>query len=274
MDRAADLPSSLDRYRRQLERAIGRDVAVRRRRRRFRLGALAAATAAVVVALNVLPSGDGGNGRLGTVAPATALERVATALQPRAKTILHIHMVGRQFEDGRDDIRWEYEGWIAPGALRSVQRSPEGSVTETELANGFDRLWDADSGRVLEVRSQQPDSSYAQEDEFRDEALAMLHSGQAEVAGHERVGERDALKIVAQGGARTFLVDARDYTPIELRTRGTGGGTVLRFVAYERQPLTEATRAKLSIAAQHPGAATVRDARAYQAATEKAFPRG
>ena len=97
------------------------------------------------------------------------------------------------------------------------------------------------TGRVLEVRSQEPDSSFGGE-KFRDAALASLRSGQAEVAGHERVGGRDALKIVAQGGAETFLVDARDYTPIELRTRGTGGGTVLRFVAYERLPLTDATR--------------------------------
>jgi hypothetical protein len=274
MDPVVDLPRSLDRYRRQLERAIGRDLALRRRRRRLRLGALAAATAAVVVALNVLPSGDGGSGRLGTVAPATAVERAATALQPLAKTILHIHMVGRQFEDGRTDIRWEYESWVAPGALRTIQRSPEAWVTETEHANGFDRLWDAEHERVLEVRSQQPDSSYGQEEKFRDEALASLRSGNAEVAGHERVGGRDALKIVVQGGAQTYLVDARDYTPIELRTRGTGGGTVLRFVAYERLPLSDATRDMLSIAAQHPGAPTVRDARAYQATIEEAFPRG
>jgi hypothetical protein len=274
MDRMSTPPGSLDRYRRQLERAIGRDLERRRRRRRLRLGTLAAATAAVVVVLNLLPSGDGPSGRLGTVAPATAVERAAAALQPRAKTILHVHMVGRQFEDGRDDIRWEDERWTAPGAVRNVQRSPEGWVTETEHAKGFDRVWDARGKRVLEVRSQQPDSSYGQEEKFRDEALATLRSGQAEVAGHERVSGRDALKIVVQGGAQTYLVDARDYTPIELRTRGTGGGTVLRFVAYERLPLTDATRETLSIAAQHPGAPTVRDARAYHATIEKAFPRG
>jgi hypothetical protein len=274
MSPVADLPHSLDRYRGQLERAIGRDRARRRRRLRLRLGALATATATVVVVLNLLPSGDGGNGRLGAVTSATAVERAAAALQPRAETILHIHMLGRQFEDGREDIRWEDERWIAPGVLRAVERSPEGLVTESEHANGFERLWDADSRRVVEVRSQEPDSSYGHSEKFRDAALASLRSGNAEVAGHERVGGRDALKIVVQGGAETFLVDARDYTPIELRTRGTGGGTVLRFVAYERLPVTDATRAKLSIAAQHPGAPTVRDAEAYEAVMEKAFPHG
>jgi ferric-dicitrate binding protein FerR (iron transport regulator) len=79
MDPVVDLPRSLDRYRRQLERAIGRDLARRQRRRRLRLGTLVAAIAAVVVALNLLPSGDGG-GRLGTVAPATAVERGAVEL--------------------------------------------------------------------------------------------------------------------------------------------------------------------------------------------------
>jgi hypothetical protein len=273
MDRMSTPPGSLDRYRRQLERAIGRDLERRRRRRRLRLGTLAAATAAVVVVLNLLPSGDGPSGRLGTVAPATAVERAAAALQPRAQTILHVHMVGRQFEDGRDDIRWENESWTAPGAVRHVERSPEGRVAETEHAKGFDRLWDPGAKRVLEVRSQEPDSSYGRE-KFRDDALSLLRSGRATVAGHERVAGRDALKIVAQGGGLTFLVDARDYTPIELRTRGTGGGTVLRFVAYERLPLTDASRDMLSIAAQHAGAPVVRDARAYQAAMEAMYPHG
>ena len=57
-------------------------------------------------------------------------------------------------------------------------------------------------------------------------------------------------------------MDGRTYTPIEMRTRGTGGGTVLRFVTYESLPLDEDL---LSIAAQHPGAPVVRDAAAFEA---------
>jgi hypothetical protein len=70
------------------------------------------------------------------------------------------------------------------------------------------------------------------------------------------------------------VVDGRTYAPIELRTRGTGGGTVLRFVAYEALPLDEQTETLLSIAAQHPGAPVVRDAAAYDAAQRRLFAKG
>jgi hypothetical protein len=49
---------------------------------------------------------------------------------------------------------------------------------------------------------------------------------------------------------------------------------VLRFVAYERLPLTDTSRDVLSIAAQHAGAPVVRDARAYQATMESMYPHG
>ncbi|HET8759385.1 MAG TPA: hypothetical protein VFM58_25425 [Solirubrobacteraceae bacterium] len=71
-----------------------------------------------------------------------------------------------------------------------------------------------------------------------------------------------------------YIVDARSYDPIELRTQGTGGGTVLRFVTYERLPVTAANRALLSIAAQHGGAPVIRDAAAYQDAIARLFPNG
>ena len=70
------------------------------------------------------------------------------------------------------------------------------------------------------------------------------------------------------------MVDGKSYTPIELRTRGTGGGTVLRFVAYESLPATAENEKLLSIAAQHPGAPVVRDAAAYDAALQRLFPNG
>ena len=79
---------------------------------------------------------------------------------------------------------------------------------------------------------------------------------------------------IADRPGQTFLVDARDYTPIELRTRGTGGGTVLRFPVYERLPINADTRRLLSISAAHGGAPVVRDPAAYEAAMRRAFPHG
>ena len=260
-----DLPAGLHRYGRQLERAIAADLG--RRRRRLRLGAVAAALAVIAVVVNLLPNGeDGPRG----VAPASAVERAAAALQRKDDTILHVHMVARQYEDGRPDIHWQNEAWIGPDASRTIERSPEGTVAELEHVRGFDRLWDGD--RVLETRAAEPESAFSPDDKFRDQALQLLRDGQARVSGHVRRGGRDALKIVS--GTATFIVDAADYTPIEFRTRGTGGGTVLRFVAYERLPINADTGKLLSISAQHGGAPVVRDPAAYQAALAKLFPHG
>jgi hypothetical protein len=261
-----DLPPALHRYRRQLERAVSADLG--RRRRRTRLGAVAAVLALIALIVNLLPGGAEDN-RLPAVEPASAVQRAAAALAGGDDAILHVHMLGRQYEDGRPDIRWENEFWVGPGGRRSIERSPHGRVVETARAGRYDQLWDGE--RVLEART--PGATPAPSDDFRAQLLGDLRSGRARVAGHVRRGDRDALRIVMGRGA-TYVVDARTYDPLELRTRGTGGGTVLRFVTYERLPVTDATRALLSIAAQHGDAPVVRDAAAYQAAVAKAFPIG
>jgi hypothetical protein len=256
------LPPNLDRYRFQLERAVAADL---RRRRRRRAGAVVAAVAAVLVGVNLLPSGDQ---RPGGVAPASAVERAAQALEPRSGTILHFRMVGRQFEDGRPDVRWEYETWmhVGTGAIRTVQKPPVGPVAETAVGDGVESLWDAERERVVERSSGQPEAVLP-EDSFRGEALAVLRSGRAQVT----VG-RETLRITE--GSRSYLVDGDDYTPIELRTRGTSGGTVLRFEVYESLPLNAETGKLLSIAAQHAGAPVVRDDAAFLALQRKLFAHG
>jgi hypothetical protein len=258
-------PPSLDRYRFQLERAVAADLA---RRRRRRLGAVAAAVAAVLIVVGLLPSG--GN-RPGGVAPASAVERAAAALRPDAGTILHLHIKGRQFEDGRPDVRWAHESWTLVGTEenRTVQTQPVGPVAETAYVDGVESLWDETTGRVVEKRAPRPEASTpAANGEFRVEVLAMLRSRRATVTPVARKG-RSVLRIAA--GRTAYLVDGRTYTPIELRTRGTSGGTVLRFVAYESLPMDADL---LSIAAQHPGAPVVRDAAAYDATLPRLFPNG
>jgi hypothetical protein len=266
-----ELPSSLDRYRHQLERAVAADLRRRLRRMRLRAGAVVAVLALLVVVLNVLPGGDGRRGLPPAVEPASAVERAAAALRTEGGTILHIHLVGRQFEDGRPDIRWENEAWLGPDGYRAVETSPEGRVAESEQTGRLQRLWDADAGRVVETRA---DSAFEATDKFREEAIAYLRSGNAKVSGQIRVGGRDAIRIESEVKGQTFIVDARTYTPIEFRTRGTGGGTVLRFPTYERIPLTEDSEQLLSISAQHGGAPVVRDDAAYQAAQARLFPNG
>jgi hypothetical protein len=261
-----DLPVSLRRYGRQLERAVAADLA--RRRRRSRAGLVGAALVVVALVVALWP---GGGDRV--VAPASAVERAAAALQSRAGTILHVHMLGRQFEDGRPDVRWEREAWLGTRAARTVERPPVGPVAELEHVPGWDRAWDARGGRVLEAPAAEGDSPSRYDDNFRAMALELLRTGAARVAGHESVGGRDALRIVGRDGA-TYVVDARTYAPIEFRTRGTGGGTVLRFVAYERLPLTDDSRRLLSISAAHGDAPVVRDRGALKALQARLFAHG
>ena len=149
---------------------------------------------------------------------------------------------------------------VGSDAIRTVQKSPVGPVAETAVGDGVESLWDAERERVVERSSGQPEAALT-EDAFRGEALALLRSGRAQVTEG-----RETLRIAE--GNRAYIVDGDDYTPIALRTRGTSGGTVLRFKVYESLPLNAETEKLLSIAAQHPGAPVVRDAAAYDAAAE------
>jgi hypothetical protein len=108
---------------------------------------------------------------------------------------------------------------------------------------------------------------------FRGEILALLRSGDARVVGHETTDGRDTIAIASADGNTTYYVDPGSYRPVELRTRGTDGGTALRFRTYETLPL-DANRGLLSLAAQHPDARVDRDPAAYQAAEQRLFPKG
>jgi hypothetical protein len=124
------------------------------------------------------------------VAPASAVERAAQALQPREGAILHMRMVGRQFEDGRPDVRWEHESWtlVGTGDNRTVQTPPVGPMTETAYADGVESLWDETGRRVVEKRAGRSESTPAANGEFRDRALAMLRSPRAKVTRQTRDG--------------------------------------------------------------------------------------
>ena len=108
---------------------------------------------------------------------------------------------------------------------------------------------------------------------FRGQILALLRSGDARVVGHETIDGQETIAIASADEHTTYYVDPGSYRPVELRTRGTDGGTALRFRTYETLAL-DANRGLLSLAAQHPDARVDRDPAAYQAAEERLFPKG
>ncbi len=161
------------------------------------------------------------------------------------------------------------------GATTTVKR-----VLDNQKAKALVVAWQASrdaeasaSPAPATTPTQSPD---VQADPFRAEILAMLKSGQVREDGHLTVDGREAIKLVGteEGGRQELLVDAATYDPIEWRTAGDGGGTVLRFVVYETLPDSSAARALLDLKAQHPGARVDTDPADYQKASARLFPNG
>jgi hypothetical protein len=109
--------------------------------------------------------------------------------------------------------------------------------------------------------------------DFRGQILALLRSGEARVVGHRTIDGQDTIEIASADGHTSYFVDPGTYRPVELRTRGTDGGTALRFRTYETLELG-ANRSLLSLTAQHPGARVDRDPADYQSAEARLFPKG
>ncbi len=109
--------------------------------------------------------------------------------------------------------------------------------------------------------------------EFRSQILALLNSQGASVAGRRTIDGRDVIEIDSADRHTTYFVDPASYAPVELRTRGTGGGTALRFRSYDKLQL-EGNENLLSLEAQHPTAKVDRDPADYRAAEARLFPHG
>jgi hypothetical protein len=119
-----------------------------------------------------------------------------------------------------------------------------------------------------------PSSADPSSEGFRDEILAMLRSGGAHVVGPATVAGRDTLEIRSRDGHTTYYVEPGTYAPVEIDTRGTGGGTRLRIDTYEVLPGNAANAALVSLPAQHPSATVDHSPADYAAAQERLYPNG
>jgi hypothetical protein len=108
---------------------------------------------------------------------------------------------------------------------------------------------------------------------FRKQILALLRSGGVRVVGHATVDGRDTIEIQSSDGHNTYYVMPDTYTPVELSTKGTTGGVVVRFDTYEELP-AGSNGDLLSLTARHPTATVDRNAGDYNAAAERLFPHG
>jgi hypothetical protein len=109
--------------------------------------------------------------------------------------------------------------------------------------------------------------------DFRSQILTLLRSGEAHVVGHRTIDGQDTIEIASADGHTTYFVDPKTYRPVELDTKGKGGGTSLRFRTYETLD-SGADASLLSLTAQHPDARVDRDPAHFDAADERLFPNG
>jgi hypothetical protein len=108
---------------------------------------------------------------------------------------------------------------------------------------------------------------------FRGQILSLLRSGDVRVTGHVTVDGHDTIKIESAHGHTTYYVAPDSYEPVELTTKGTSGGSILRFDTYKTLPAPENTNL-LSLIAEHPTAIIDRNVADYQAAEARLFPHG
>jgi hypothetical protein len=181
--------------------------------------------------------------------------RAAQAKGARVKRGIITSAQAKALRKGTAVIAWRFSkrSGVVSSSLTVI---PASSVPKPPLSNGDDSA-DVD-----------PTSSG-----FRGQILALLRSGEARVVGHRRLEGQDTIEIASADGHTTYFVDPGSYRPVELRTRGTDGGTALRFRTYETLD-RGADPSLLSLAAQHPGARIDRDPAHYQAADARLFPNG
>jgi hypothetical protein len=287
-DLPPDLPPELERFGPRLERAVTSDLKRSTKRRSLMTGVGVAAVAAVAVFAGIAVFGSpGGHGPSG-LDSAVALDKAAAALERPSGVIVHVHTVGTQTAaetaggaqgdtTKSSSAHWEDESWQlteAPFTRRQIETGTGVPRAETGVVDGRSALYDAATDTVYAGGEPYKDFGQSSEAEgFREEALKALHSGKAKVAGHETVDGRDAIRIVVSAD-QEYLVDAQTYDPVEWRTTGDGSTSSLRFVAYEKLPLTPSTKDLLDLQAQHPGAKVDTDPAHYQDAMGKLFPKG
>jgi len=191
--------------------------------------------------------------------PGTALLRMpALKARERAKgarvlaTAVITTKQARALKNGTDVIAFKIEG---NGATPTVAVIPRSSVPKPPPSRHDSSTADPTSG------------------DFRAQILALLRSGDARVVGHRTIDGQDTIEIASADGHTTYYVDPGTYRPMELDTRGTDGGTALRFRTYETLSLA-ANGDLLSLTAQHPNARVDRDPSHYQAAEARLFPKG
>jgi hypothetical protein len=278
-----ELPDSLVRFERQLERAIERDQRRHPRGLALRFGAGLAVAATAAFGAASLLSDEAPVGGPPAVERAAPHERAAAVLSPARASIVHEVASHRHVSADGSVSRWRDETWretTPPYARRQVTTRAGGSRAETATVGaGPTQLYDAATDTIY---TNPPASGpalgtpepAAEGDPLRAQLLELLRTRDPRDVSAARHRERRAIRFqldqAAPDGSAvrwTYLVNAETYEPILLTVGTTGGSlTTTRFDRYEALRATEATKRLLSLRAQHPGAKVDATEAGYRAA--------
>lgn len=284
-----ELPDSLVRFDRLLERAVERDLRHRRRhdRRRLvlRVSAATAGAGAIAFGAASLLGEDAAVVGPSVVGRASAHERAAAVLSPARGSIVHELASYRHVAGDGSVSRWREETWrqtSPPYARRHVTTREGGVRVETATVGRRPaRLYDAATGTLY---TNPPSAGAAlgtpmpatDGDPLRRQLLELLRSDDARDVTEATRGERRVVRFafddVGSGARWTYVVDARTYAPVVLTTSTADGArTTTRFDRYETLPGTERNQALLSLREQHPRAAIDATEAGYREAQARVY---
>jgi hypothetical protein len=262
------LPVSLVDFRSELEAAIRRDRARRRRRRGVALRVAVVAGAAAVVALGALTAlpGDPG-GPAVQPAAAAAAQRAAAVLATAPGSVVHVAMdVTQQNPDG-SVTTWQEESWqqtVPPYDMRQILTAQDRAPVETAIVDGEREVYDpardvvyvSPDGSAGSALPQGAAPAPATGEPYRDQILELLRSGRLTLSGRSTVDGRQTLSFTWNDGHTRYdyTVAAGTYEPVRWRFSPDDAATPAASVAFRTYERLSADRAPLDLTHYHPGA--------------------
>jgi hypothetical protein len=264
------LPTSLDRFRGELEAAIRREQLSRTRTRRVVLRVVVVAVAAAALAAGALTALPG-DPTAGFVEPASAAQRAAAALAATPGSIVHVDVTVEQRNADGSHTSWRAETWqraAPPYELRQIVTRENGERVETATVGGSNQLYDARSNTVYIASSGHetgpaaagatPAPATAQP--FREQVLDLLREGKLTRSGSSTVAGRAVISFAwnDRDMSYEYTVEAGTYEPVRWRfsPADASGETTITFNTYEIVPAGET---QLDLTRRHPEATVRRD---------------
>ena len=262
-------PTSLDRFRGELEAAIRREQHSRRRSRRVALRITLVAGAAAAVAAGAFTALPGDPGER-FVEPASAAQRAVAALAATPGAIVHIDMVVDQRNPDGSHTSWRTENWqrtAPPYELRQIVTGGNGEPVETATVGGKQQLYDPQSntvhvtpaGRATGATPEGATPPPATAEPFREQVLDLLRSGKLTQSGRSTVDGRQTISFTWNDGHTRYeyTVETGTHDPVRWRFSPTDGSseTTVTFNTYETLPADETP---LDLTRHHPDAAVQR----------------